>query len=202
MNACARADFQPAGGIGRAGRSGQFGGLGRGARGEALAFLAVLDFPAEGGEFVAEFVAGGPLFVFAGGGAGFEEGLNLLGDGGGVGLESEHLVCLAPPIEEGARILRLAAEDAIKRQKPDEALNDFELGVQADPTWAQGWFNAALLAGELGFFADAADHMQNYLELMPNAADAQSARDQIDLWKYKAGQSPAAAQPAGVPGKK
>jgi len=106
MNACARADFQPAGGIGRAGRSGQFGGLGRGARGEALAFLAVLDFPAEGGEFVAEFVAGGPLFVFAGGGAGFEEGLNLLGDGGGVGLESEHLVCLAPPIEEGARILR------------------------------------------------------------------------------------------------
>jgi tetratricopeptide (TPR) repeat protein len=96
-----------------------------------------------------------------------------------------------PPLAEGARILRLAAEDAIKRQKPDEALNDFELGVQADPTWAQGWFNAALLAGELGFFADAADHMQNYLELLPDAADAQSARDQIDLWKYKAGQSPA-----------
>jgi tetratricopeptide (TPR) repeat protein len=96
-----------------------------------------------------------------------------------------------PALAEGARILRLAAEDAIKRQKPDEALNDFELGVEADPTWAQGWFNAALLAGELGFFADAADHMQNYLELMPNAADAQSARDQIDLWKYKAGQSPA-----------
>jgi hypothetical protein len=33
--------------------------------------------------------------------------------------------------------------------------------------------------------------MQNYLELLPNAADAQSARDQIDLWKFKAGQSPA-----------
>jgi hypothetical protein len=97
-----------------------------------------------------------------------------------------------PPLAEKARILRLAAEDAIKRQKPDEALNDFELGVQADPTWAQGWFNAALLAGELGFFADAADHMQNYLELLPDAPDAKSARDQIDLWKYKAGQSPAA----------
>ena len=66
-------------------------------------------------------------------------------------------------------ILRLAAEDAIKRQKPDEALNDYELGIEADPTWAQGWFNAALLAGELGFFADAADHMQSYLELLPNA---------------------------------
>ena len=99
-----------------------------------------------------------------------------------------------PPLAEGARILRLAAEDAIKRQKPDEALNDFELGVEADPTWAQGWFNAALLAGELGFYADAADHMQNYLELLPDAPDAQSARDQIDLWKYKAGQSPAIAK--------
>jgi tetratricopeptide (TPR) repeat protein len=99
-----------------------------------------------------------------------------------------------PALAENARILRLAAEDAIKRQKPDEALNDFELGVQADPTWAQGWFNAALLAGELGFFADAAEHMQNYLELMPDAADAKSARDQIDLWKYKAGQSPTAVK--------
>jgi tetratricopeptide (TPR) repeat protein len=107
-----------------------------------------------------------------------------------------------PALAENARILRLAAEDAIKRQKPDEALNDFELGVQADPTWAQGWFNAALLAGELGFFADAADHMQNYLELLPDASDAQSARDQIDLWKYKAGQSPLTAQPAGAPNKK
>jgi hypothetical protein len=107
-----------------------------------------------------------------------------------------------PPLAEKARIRRLAAEDAIKRQKPDEALNDFELGVEADPTWAQGWFNAALLAGELGFFADAADHMQNYLELLPDAPDAKSARDQIDLWKYKAGQSSLAAQPAGAPNKK
>jgi tetratricopeptide (TPR) repeat protein len=89
-------------------------------------------------------------------------------------------------------ILRLTAEDAIKRQRPDGALNFYELGVEADPAWAQGWFNAALLAGELGFFADAAEHMQNYLELLPNAADAQSVRDQIDLWKYKAGrQNPA-----------
>lgn len=96
-----------------------------------------------------------------------------------------------PPLAEGARILRLAAEDAIKRQNPAEALIDFELGVQADPTWAQGWFNAALLAGELGFYFDATAHMQNYLELLPDAPDAKSARDQIDLWKYKAGQSPA-----------
>ena len=99
-----------------------------------------------------------------------------------------------PPLAEKARIMRLAAEDALKRQKPDEALNDFELGVQEDPTWAQGWFNAALLAGELGFYYDAADHMQNYLELLPDAPDAKAAHDQIDLWKYKATLSPAGAK--------
>jgi len=99
-----------------------------------------------------------------------------------------------PALAENARILRLAAEDAFKRQKPYEALNDYELGVEADPTWAQGWFNAALLAGELGFYNDAVEHMQNYLELVPDASDAQSARDKIDLWKYKAGQSPEGAK--------
>ena len=30
------------------------------------------------------------------------------------------------------------------------------------------------------------EHMQNYLELLPNAPDAQSARDQLDLWQLKA----------------
>jgi hypothetical protein len=100
-----------------------------------------------------------------------------------------------PPLAEGARVRRLAAEDAIKRQKPYEALNYYELGVEVDPMWAQGWFNAAVVAASLGYYADAVEHMQSYLELVPDATDAQSARDQIDLWRYKAGQQ----QP--VPGK-
>ncbi len=93
-----------------------------------------------------------------------------------------------PPLAEGARLRRLAAEDAIKNQKPFAALNYYELGVEADPMWAQGWFNAALVAGQLGYYDEAVDSMQHYLELMPDAPDAQSARDQMDLWRYKAGQ--------------
>ena len=53
-----------------------------------------------------------------------------------------------------------------------------------------------------GDYTDAVEHMQNYLELLPNATDAQSARDQIDLWKFKAGQPLSAAQPSGQPGTK
>jgi hypothetical protein len=37
--------------------------------------------------------------------------------------------------------------------------------------------------------------MQSYLELVPNAPDAQSARDQVDLWQLKAKeQKPAAVK--------
>jgi tetratricopeptide (TPR) repeat protein len=96
------------------------------------------------------------------------------------------LLATKPTLAEEVRLYRLAAEDAIKTQKPGEALNYYELGVEADPMWAQGWYNAALIAGQLGYFDDAAEHMRNYLELMPDAPDAQSARDQIDLWKFKA----------------
>jgi tetratricopeptide (TPR) repeat protein len=91
-----------------------------------------------------------------------------------------------PPLSEEVRIRRALAEDAIQQQKPEEGLNYYELGLQIDPTWAQGWFNAAVIAGNLGYYADAAEHMQNYIELIPDAPDAEKAREQVGMWKYKA----------------
>ena len=43
-----------------------------------------------------------------------------------------------------------------------------------------------MIAAELNDYTDAVEHMQSYLELVPNATDAQSARDQLDLWQLKA----------------
>ena len=91
-----------------------------------------------------------------------------------------------PPIPEEVRVQRLLAEDAVKQKKPEEALNSYETGLELDPTWPQGYFNAALIADELGFYAEAIEHMQAYLELVPDAQDAQAARDQIVIWQYKA----------------
>jgi hypothetical protein len=62
------------------------------------------------------------------------------------------------------------------------------LGSFGYPTWPEGNFNAALIAGELGFYADAIEHMQAYLELVPSAADAEAARDKIVIWQVKAKQ--------------
>jgi hypothetical protein len=100
-----------------------------------------------------------------------------------------------PPQPEEVRVRRLLAEDAVKNNKPVEALNDYEIGLQFYPTWPEGHFNAALIAAELNDFANAVDHMQSYLELVPSAPDAQAARDQITIWQHKAGQqSPAAVK--------
>jgi regulator of sirC expression with transglutaminase-like and TPR domain len=91
-----------------------------------------------------------------------------------------------PPIPEEVREQRLLAEDAVKNNKPGEALDFYEAGLQLYPTWPQGYFNAALIAAELGFYEDAIEHMQGYLELVPDAPDGQSARDQIVIWQHKA----------------
>jgi len=82
-------------------------------------------------------------------------------------------------VGEGARILRLAAEDASSDRSRTSAQR-FELGVQADRL-AQGWFNAALLAGELGFFATATS--RNYLNCCRMRRRASRATD--DLWNTK-----------------
>jgi tetratricopeptide (TPR) repeat protein len=93
-----------------------------------------------------------------------------------------------PPIPEAVRVQRLLAEDAMKQKEPEEALNRYEQGLKIYPTWPQGCFNAALIAASLGFYDEAVEHMQGYLELVPDAQDAQSARDQIAIWQHKAGQ--------------
>jgi hypothetical protein len=91
-----------------------------------------------------------------------------------------------PPIPDEVRVQRMMAEDAFKANKPDEALHYYETGVMLYPTWPEGNFNAALISGDLGYYDAAIEHMQAYLELVPDAADAQAARDKILIWQTKA----------------
>lgn len=100
-----------------------------------------------------------------------------------------------PPIPEEVRAQRLLAENAVKEKQLPKALTHYETGLELYPTWPQGCFNAALIAAELGKYADAVEHMQAYLELVPDAPDGQSARDQIIIWRDKAGQLFPGAKP-------
>jgi hypothetical protein len=81
---------------------------------------------------------------------------------------------------------RLLAEDAIEHKNLRAAVNYYDAGVALDPTWAQGWYNAALLSAEQQNYFDAAVQMKHYLILLPDAPDAAAAKDRLLLWEAKA----------------
>jgi tetratricopeptide (TPR) repeat protein len=93
-----------------------------------------------------------------------------------------------PPLPDAVRVRRLMAEDSLKNQKPQDALTYYEQGLEIYSLWPEGWYNASLVAGALSDYSIAIEFMRNYLLLVPNAADAQAAHDQIEIWKIKAGQ--------------
>jgi len=90
-----------------------------------------------------------------------------------------------PDLPPDVRRFRLLAEDAIKHQEFDKAVDYYEQGLAIEPLWPQGQYNAALLYGEMKEYRDAELHMKRYLELVPDAPDAQAARDQIMIWQSR-----------------
>jgi tetratricopeptide (TPR) repeat protein len=77
------------------------------------------------------------------------------------------------------------AEDAFRNREFQKAADYYEQGLAIAPLWPQGQFNAAVLEGELETYSQAVLHMKRYLELSPDAADAQSAREQMIIWQSK-----------------
>ena len=95
-------------------------------------------------------------------------------------------LAVKPELPEEARKQRLLAESYLREKDFKGSIEHYELGVKAAPTWPEGWFNLALLYGETGEYALAADRMKHYLELLPNSPDAAAARDKIVIWEDKA----------------
>lgn len=99
-----------------------------------------------------------------------------------------------PALPEDAQRFRVAAEDAFKNKKFQEAAEYYEHGLAVEPLWPQGQYNAALLEGELQWYGMAALHMKRFLELTPDAKDAKVAREKMFLWETKAKETPPSPQ--------
>jgi hypothetical protein len=95
-------------------------------------------------------------------------------------------LAVKPELPEETRKQRTLAESYLREKDFISSIEHYKLGVRADLTWPEGWFNLALLYGETGEFASAAASMKNYLELMPDSPDAAAARDKIVIWEDKA----------------
>ena len=90
-----------------------------------------------------------------------------------------------PALSEEVRRERVQAENALKEKRLAAAADHYESGLKINPVWPEGHFNAALLYAELGDYSKAIWHMRAYLELVPDAPDAQGARDQLYVWQDK-----------------
>jgi len=95
---------------------------------------------------------------------------------------------IKPPISDDVNKHWLLAEDELKEKHFDAALREYEAALEIEPLWPLGQFDAAMLDGELKNYDDAVWHMRCYLELTPNAPDAQAAHDQMLLWQARAEQ--------------
>lgn len=91
-----------------------------------------------------------------------------------------------PALPEDVQKCRIMAEDAIHNKEFEKAVDYYVQGLEIEPLWPEGQFNAALLYGELKDYENAALHMKRYLELVPNARDAREAREKMYLWEGKA----------------
>jgi hypothetical protein len=94
-----------------------------------------------------------------------------------------------PQISDEVIKKRLLAEGAVQQKNFSAAADYYRAGVTIDPSWAPGWYNAALISAGLKDYAAAALEMKHYLILLPEASDAAAAKEQALLWQAKAEQT-------------
>ncbi len=90
-----------------------------------------------------------------------------------------------PAMPEAAREHQVLAEFAFKEKNVDKAVSEYSAALSIFPTWPEGQYNLATLAGEKKMYEVAIQHMREYLEMTPDSQDAQAARDSIIIWKDK-----------------
>jgi hypothetical protein len=89
------------------------------------------------------------------------------------------------PMPEEARRHKVLAENAARERDLDKAGDEYLDAVKIYPCWPEGQFKAASILGDTGWYTGAIIHMRFYLELVPDAPDAQAVRDKIVVWQDK-----------------
>jgi tetratricopeptide (TPR) repeat protein len=110
-------------------------------------------------------------------------------------------VPLKPTMPEGAREHQVLAEFAFKEKNADKAISEYSAALSVFPTWPEGQYNLATLAGEKKMYDVAIHHMKYYLELAPDSPDAQAAKDSVIIWKDKLQTALSTVAAAPEPGK-
>lgn len=88
------------------------------------------------------------------------------------------------PPEEAQRHFAIA-QAAFQEKNFQHQAEELSAALEIYPTWPAEQYDVAVLLGELNRYSEAVEHMQMYLELAPDAPDAQKAKRQIWIWQDK-----------------
>jgi len=100
-------------------------------------------------------------------------------------LKARREAAVKPTMPEAAREHQVLAEFAFKEKDVNKAIAEYLAALSIFPTWPEGQYNLATLAGEKKMYEVAIQHMKEYLELAPDSSDAQAAKDSVIIWKDK-----------------
>lgn len=92
------------------------------------------------------------------------------------------------PPEEAQRHFAIA-QAAFQDKNFHHQAEELSSALEVYPTWSAEQYDLAVILGELNRYSEAAEHMQMYLELTPDAPDAEKAKQQIWIWQDKIAQS-------------
>lgn len=93
------------------------------------------------------------------------------------------------PPEEAQRHFAVAQE-AFQEKNFQHQAEELSTALEIYPSWPAEQYDLAVILGELNRYSEAVEHMQMYLELAPDAPDAQKARQQIWIWQDKIAHPP------------
>lgn len=88
-----------------------------------------------------------------------------------------------PDLPEEARKYKVQAELAVERKRFADAANAYVMAVRVAPWWAEGYYNLALIKGELKEYEDAGRMMKRFVALEPRSPHVRAAQDQIYRWE-------------------
>jgi len=89
-----------------------------------------------------------------------------------------------PELPESARRFKVQAEVAIRNKDFEDAVRSYGEALKLAPWWSEGYYNRAIILGELGRHGEAVDEMQRFLRLEPASPLARTAQDRIYQWDY------------------
>ena len=99
-----------------------------------------------------------------------------------------------PEITELVRKYAVQATSATQEKKYDDAVTLWSTTLNISPYFPLAYYNRAMLYEMKGLLRYSISDMENYLKLMPEAADARSSRDKIYEWEGKIKNAPVAEQ--------